>query len=61
MNRFTSNNGHDFDQQVANATGEDLQTIMQLGFSPLGPVELEERETPLMVDWDLLDSTRFAA
>jgi hypothetical protein len=45
-------------QQVANKTGEDLETIRQLGFSPLGPIEIEERQEPLMVDWDLLAASR---
>ena len=45
-------------QQVANQTGEDLETIRQMGFSPLGPIEIEERQEPLVVDWDLLAASR---
>ena len=45
-------------QQVANKTGEDLETISRMGFSPLGPIEIEERQEPLLVDWDLLAATR---
>ena len=45
-------------QQVANKTGEDLETIRRMGFSPLGPIEIEERQEPLVVDWDLLAASR---
>ncbi len=51
-------NNSSLNQQVANKTGEDLETIRQMGFSPLGPVEIEERQEPLWVDWDLLDASR---
>lgn len=45
-------------QQVANITGEDLETIRRMGFSTLGPIEIEERQEPLVVDWDLLAASR---
>ena len=49
---------NDLDQQVADRTGEDLATIKRLGFSPLAPLQTEERNEPLVVDWDLLAATR---
>ena len=49
---------NDLDQQVAECTGEDVATIKRLGFSPLGPLQMEERTEPLVVDWDLLAATR---
>jgi hypothetical protein len=55
QNRYCDNS---LNQQVANKTGEDLDVIRQLGFSPLGPIEFEERQEPLWVDWDLLDASR---
>ena len=54
--RFHQN--RDFDQQVADKTGEDVGTISQMGFSLLGPIEFEERGEPLVVDWDLLAASR---
>ncbi len=56
IHNFYSNNS--LNQQVANKTGEDLATIEHLGFGPLRPIEIEERQEPLVVDWDLLDATR---
>ncbi len=50
----------EIEQQIANQTGESLQTIHHLGFSPLRAVHpIEEREKPLMVDWDLEQQTRY--
>ncbi len=54
-NRYGNNS---LDQQVANKTGEDVDVIRRMGFCPLGPVEIEERQEPLMVDWDLLAASR---
>ncbi len=42
----------ELNQQVANKTGEDIATIRRMGFSPLTPIEVEERDQPLWVDWD---------
>ena len=40
--------------QIAERTGESIQTIRDLGFGPLTTViPMEEREEPLMIDWDL--------
>ena len=46
----------DLNREVAQATGESVATIDNLGFVPLthGPVERE----PLTVDWDDLDANR---
>jgi hypothetical protein len=49
---------YSLNQQVANKTGEDVETIRSMGFILLGPNEIEERQEPLMVDWDLLDASR---
>ena len=48
----------DLNREVAQATGESVATIDQLGFVPLtfSPVERE----PLTVDWDELDQQRVA-
>ena len=54
FNRFNN----ELDQQVADKTGEDLATIQRLGFGPLTTIEMEERDTPLMVDWDELAASR---
>ena len=49
----------ELEQQISRQTGDSIQTIRQLGFSPLQEViPIEERQTPLMVDWDLEDRTR---
>ena len=46
----------DFNRAVAQATGESIRTINNMGFVPLTayPVERE----PLVVDWDELDDHR---
>ncbi len=44
--------------KLPTCTGEDVATIKRLGFSPLGPLQMEERTEPLVVDWDLLAATR---
>ena len=44
----------ELEQQVADKTGEEFQTIRRRGFSPLAEVHLEERERPLVMDWDRL-------
>jgi hypothetical protein len=50
------------DAEVAQATGEELDTISRHGFVPLtcGPVELEndDFQEPQVVDWDQLDLER---
>jgi hypothetical protein len=58
MPKQYSCNDRDINQQVAFKTGEDSATIERMGFGALGPVEIEERQEPLVVDWDLLDATR---
>lgn len=48
------------DRAVSRATGDDLTTIRQQGFSLIDPAETycdDERE-PLTVDWDALDAER---
>ena len=48
----------ELNREVAQATGESVATIDQLGFVPLthAPVERE----PLTVDWDEVDEQRVA-
>ena len=49
----------EFEQQLSKQTGESIQTIRQRGFSPLREsIPIEERNRPLMVDWDLEDLMR---
>jgi hypothetical protein len=50
----------EFEQQLSKLTGESMQTIRNRGFSPLQPeIPFEERNKPLMVDWDAEFQTRF--
>jgi hypothetical protein len=48
----------ELDRQIAQATGESVATITQLGFSPLWPVPYERDREPLMVDWDVVNQQR---
>lgn len=50
---------HELNRKIANQTGESLHTIKSMGFSPLQPViPIEERQEPLMMDWDEHDRIR---
>ena len=50
----------ELERQIAKQTGESIQKIRNMGFSPLQPELLfEERNKPLMVDWDVEFQTRF--
>ena len=50
---------HELNQEVASQTGETVETIKFLGFSPLREsIPIEEREEPLMIDWDEVDRSR---
>jgi hypothetical protein len=50
---------HELDREVASQTGESVQTIKSMGFSPLREtIPIEERKKPLMVDWDEVDRRR---
>ena len=42
-------------QQLALATGEDISTLSRIGFGPLinNPYDIEERDEPLIFDWDV--------
>ena len=53
----------DLDREVAEKTGESLQTIAERGFMPLtrAPFEREPNRKPLTVDWDQLDQLRCIA
>ena len=49
----------ELNQEIANQTGESVQTINAMGFSPLRSViPVEERQEPLVIDWDEIDRTR---
>ena len=46
-------------RQVCKKTGESIRTIQRIGFSPLvAVIPLEERGKPLVIDWDLEQSTK---
>lgn len=46
-------------REIANHTGESIQTIKSMGFSLLREViPFEERQEPLVIDWDEVDRTR---
>ena len=49
---------YEIEQQVAATTGDDLSTIRRLGFSCLTLNVIEERDEPLVVDWDELAASR---
>ena len=55
----------DLNRAVASQTGESVRRIARLGFSLLEPreddSEPETTRSPLMVDWDALDTSRRAA
>ena len=49
----------ELERNVSQQTGESIQTIRQLGFSPLVEhIAIEERQEPLVVDWDEVDRRR---
>lgn len=49
----------ELNQEIANQTGESVQTINAMGFSPLRSViPVEERQEPLVFDWDEHDRIR---
>ena len=48
----------ELDRAVAQATGESLETIHDLGFVPLLPIAYERDREPLTVDWDQLELER---
>ena len=46
----------ELNQEIASQTGESVQTINAMGFSPLrSAIPVEERQEPLVVDWDEVD------
>jgi len=48
----------DLDRQVARRTGESLDTIRGMGFTPLSAIPYETEARPNVVDWDKLDTER---
>ena len=49
----------ELNREIASQTGESIQTINSMGFSPLREtIPVEERQKPLLVDWDDLDRSR---
>jgi hypothetical protein len=45
-------------EELSQITGESLKFLRQQGFSILGPNVIEERDEPLMIDWDQIDAQR---
>ena len=51
---------HELNREVATQTGETVQTIKTMGFSPLRErIPIEERQEPLVVDWDEVERSRY--
>ena len=49
----------ELNREIANQTGDSIQTINTMGFSPLRSViPIEERQEPLLIDWDEVDRIR---
>ena len=49
----------ELNREIANQTGDSIQTINTMGFSPLRSViPIEERQEPLIIDWDEVDQIR---
>ena len=49
----------ELNQKIANQTGDSVHTINAMGFSPLRSViPVEERQDPLVIDWDEVDQIR---
>ena len=49
----------ELNREIANQTGDSIQTINTIGFSPLRSViPTEERQEPLIIDWDEVDRIR---
>ena len=45
--------------KIAYQTGDSIQTIEAMGFSPLRyAIPIEERQEPLIIDWDEVDRIR---
>ncbi len=45
-------------QELAEITGESLEFLRQQGFGILGQNLVEERDEPLVIDWDEVDASR---
>jgi|GEM_PF-4142018 len=45
-------------EELSQITGESTEFLRQQGFSILGPNIIEERDEPLMIDWDQVDAQR---
>ena len=49
----------ELNREIANQTGDSIKTINTMGFSPLRSViPIEERQEPLIIDWDEVDRIR---
>ena len=49
----------ELNREIANQTGDSIQTINTMGFGPLRSViPIEERQEPLIIDWDEVDRIR---
>jgi len=45
-------------EELSSVTGESESFLRKHGFSLLEPNVVEERDEPLVVDWDLVDARR---
>ncbi len=45
-------------EELVEATGESEAFLRQQGFSLLEPNTVDEREEPLIFDWDVIDASR---
>ena len=49
----------ELNREIANQTGDSVHTINAIGFSQLRfVIPIEERQEPLIVDWDEVDRVR---
>ena len=50
---------NELNQEIAFQTGESIQTIQSMGFSPLQHfIPIDELHEPLIIDWDEHDRIR---
>ena len=48
----------DLYREIADATGESIRTVAEMGFVPLTVGTFERDREPLVVDWDALEASR---
>ncbi len=50
----------ELNREVADATGESVGTISQIGFVPLTRLPVEVERGPLVIDWDEVPDRRYS-